>query len=98
MFRGIFDLGRDQDNFYSLDTGVSENFIGNYFYYNLHEAHMSMKLTPMGFNSINTTQTKRFGTLRLIYKDWFNQEEERLKKLQELKDAQEAKETDKEYL
>lgn len=87
-YRMIVDFGKEEDNQFSIDTGVSENIIGNYFYYNLHEAHMSLDMIPMGYNSINTTQTRRFGTIRLIYKNWFDEEEQRLKFIEESKKAE----------
>ena len=82
VYRMIIDFGKDKDCQFSIDTGVSENLLGNYFYFNQHEAHTSLKMLPMTFNSINTTQTQRFGTLRLIYKDWFHEEEQRLLQLE----------------
>ena len=94
-YRMIVDFGSDKDCQFSVDTGVSENIIGNYFYFNLHEPHKSLQMVPMGFNSLNTTQTQRFATLRLIYKDWFDQEEARRKLAKEKKiedDSQTKKE------
>lgn len=87
-YRMIVDFGKDEDNLFSTETGVSENLIGHYFYYNQHTAHKSLEMLPMGFNSINTTQTHRFCTLRLIYKSWFDEEEERLRLLEEAKNSQ----------
>jgi hypothetical protein len=78
-YRMVVDFGNDADNMFSIDTGVSENIVGQYFYYNLHEKHMSVDLFPMNFNSLNTTSTHRFSTIRLIYKNWFSEQEERLK-------------------
>jgi acyl-homoserine lactone acylase PvdQ len=89
-YRMIVDFGSDKDCQFSIDTGVSENIVGQYFYYNIHEKHMSLEMIPMNFNSLNTTHTKRYSTMRLIYKDWFDQQEAKLKKIEE--DKAEAKE------
>lgn len=90
-YRMIVDFGSDKDCQFSVDTGVSENIIGNYFYFNLHEPYKTLKLVPMNFNSLNTTQTQRFATLRLIYKDWFDQEEARRMKAEQKKTTNEEK-------
>ena len=90
-YRMIVDFGNDQDCQFSLDTGISENILG-YFYFNLHASYKSLRMIPMEFNSLNTTQTKRFGTLRLIYKDWYAEEEERRKILKEKNMKQESEE------
>ena len=90
-YRMIVDFGNDQDCQFSLDTGVSENILG-YFYFNLHESYKSLQMIPMGFNSLNTTQTKRFGTLRLIYKDWYTEEEDKRKIAKEKDIKQESEE------
>jgi penicillin amidase len=84
-YRMIVDFGNNANNQFSIETGCSENILGRYFYYNLHDRHMSLEMVPMNFNSLNTTHTKRYATIRFIFKDWYNQEEERLRKLEEAK-------------
>lgn len=97
-YRMIVDLGNDEDNMFSIESGASENILGKYFYYNLHDAHMSLDLIPMNFNSLNTTQTKRYSTIRFIYKDWYDQEEERLRLLEEEKQKKTTTKAEKEDL
>jgi acyl-homoserine lactone acylase PvdQ len=84
-YRMIVDFGNDANNQFSIETGCSENILGKYFYYNLHDKHMSLEMVPMNFNSLNTSHTHRYSTIRFIYKDWYDQEEERLRKLEEAK-------------
>lgn len=96
-YRMIVDFGDDANNQFSIETGCSENILGKYFYYNLHDRHMSLEMVPMNFNSLNTTHTKRYATIRFIYKDWYAQEEERLSKLEEAK-AKQSKDDKKQDL
>lgn len=94
-YRMIVDFGNDSENFYSLENGISENILLNYFYYNLHESHFNLNMIPMNFDSLKTTQMKRWSTMRFIYKNWFVEREAELKKLEELKNQQDdAKEGD----
>ncbi|CAI2384247.1 unnamed protein product [Moneuplotes crassus] len=93
IYRMVVDFGKDEDNQFCIETGASENILGKYFYYNLHDAHMSMELVPMNFNSLNTSHNKRYSTIRFIYKDWYDQEEERLRLLEENKMNQTSTDT-----
>jgi hypothetical protein len=66
----IVDFANPEKNQYSLETGISENLLGGYHYFNLNENHFNFSMMPMIYDSLNTTQNHRFSTMKLLYKGW----------------------------
>ena len=46
----IVDFADEAENWFSTETGVSENAIHTNYYYNQHDNHISGDLIPMQFD------------------------------------------------
>ena len=88
-YRQIIDFGDIHSNFFSIETGASENPIGTSFYYNQHDYHMSLEMIPMYFDRLNDETIAKPYVLEFIANGEITKEEKEI--LEAEKDLKEVR-------